>query len=121
PVFSAADVADGATVVSIGSYAENRREVPRETVLEAQLVVVDDREVAFEHAGPIIDALSQGILEEHDVVSLGEILSGRSNGRTNRSEQVYYNSVGIGAQDAAAANVILERAQAAGVGKRVEA
>jgi ornithine cyclodeaminase len=116
PVLDHADLSPGATVISVGSYAAGRCEVPRETVLAAEAVVVDHREAAAEHAGPVVQAVGDGVLDLDDVVELGAVVTGRQQGRRTRDGIVYYNSVGVGVQDAAAATLLVARARECGLG-----
>ncbi|KOU77982.1 ornithine cyclodeaminase [Streptomyces sp. MMG1533] len=104
----------GCTVVSVGSFEPGRREVDAEVVRRAMAlgaVVVDDPETAAGHAGPVVDALGEGLLTRDDLVSLGEVLTGRRTARTTPEGIVYYNSVGLGIQDAAAAWAVVEAAK----------
>lgn len=119
PVFGFSQVKAGSTVLSIGSYAADRREVPPELVAAAEQIVVDHAEIALEHAGPIVSAVQSGDILPSYIVSLSDVVTQKQEGRRTSEGIVYYNSVGIGVQDAAAANVILERARAAGLGQRL--
>jgi ornithine cyclodeaminase/alanine dehydrogenase-like protein (mu-crystallin family) len=119
PVLESAWLRPGATVISIGSFASNRCEVPQDLLTRAGAVVVDDIDTAVEHAGPIVQGLASGLISRDELVSLGEVVAGLRPGRTSPSEIVYYNSVGIGVQDAAAAAAVLEVALAGGQGQRV--
>ncbi|WP_217239187.1 ornithine cyclodeaminase family protein [Streptomyces sp. AC555_RSS877] len=104
----------GCTVVSVGSFEPGRREVDAEVVrraMETGAVVVDDPETAAGHAGPVVDALREGLLTRDDLISLGEVLTGRRTARTGPEDVVYYNSVGLGIQDAAAAWAVVEAAK----------
>ncbi|MEV2194754.1 ornithine cyclodeaminase family protein [Streptomyces phaeochromogenes] len=116
PVVRGEWLAPGCTVVSVGSFEPTRSEVDTEVVRRAAAVVVDDPETAAEHAGPIVDALSSGTLTHADLIPLGEVLTGRREGRTTGRDIVYYNSVGIGVQDAAAAWAVIDAARDQGVG-----
>jgi ornithine cyclodeaminase/alanine dehydrogenase-like protein (mu-crystallin family) len=107
----------GCTVVSVGSFEPTRREVDAEVVRRARdhgAVVVDDPATAAEHAGPVVDALREGLLTPDDLISLGEVLTGRRTARTGPEDVVYYNSVGLGVQDAAAAWAVVEAAKGEG-------
>jgi len=115
PVIEDAWVADGTTVVSIGSFAPDRHEVPQDLVRRAR-IVVDDVASALTDAGPVVRAIEDGTRRATDLVGLGDVLTGRARGRSADDEVVYYNSVGLGIQDAAAAQYILSTARAAGIG-----
>jgi ornithine cyclodeaminase/alanine dehydrogenase-like protein (mu-crystallin family) len=106
-------------VISIGSIAPDRSEVGLGVLAAAGTVVVDHRPAAVDHAGPVIQALAAGLLGEADLVELGEVVAGRHPGRREPDELVFYNSLGLGVQDAAAAWAIVERAGRQGVGTRV--
>lgn len=108
PVVAVEQLATGATVVSVGSFEAHRCEVPVE-LLSAARVVVDDVATAVEHAGPVVRGLASGTLRRAELVSLGEVLVGTAPGRTEDAELVFYNSVGLGVQDAAAAHAVLAK------------
>lgn len=116
PVVRGEWLAPGCTVVSVGSFEPSRSEVDTDVVRRASAVVVDDPETAAEHAGPVVDALRAGTLTRQDLIPLGEVLTGRREGRTTGRDIVYYNSVGIGVQDAAAAWAVIDAAREQGVG-----
>lgn len=109
----------GATVVSIGSFAVNRSEVPPDLLAGASAVVVDDLDTALQHAGPIVKAVEAGLITPDRLTTLGDVVTGKKPGRTQSSDVIYYNSVGIGVQDAAAAAAVLEAARSAGRGQTV--
>lgn len=109
----------GSTVVSVGSFIPDRSEIEQTTMREAHAVIVDDVDTALEHAGPIMQAVDGGILTADDLGTLGEVLTGKHAGRTSDDAIIVYNSVGIGVQDAAAAEAIVERAHETGRGQRV--
>jgi len=119
PLVEADWLAHGATVISIGSIAPDRTEVDLGVVAAAGTVVVDHPPAALEHAGPVIQALAAGVLRETDLVGLGDVVSGRHPGRRAPDDLVFYNSLGLGVQDAAAAWAIVRRAGSLGVGTRV--
>ncbi|MFF4545958.1 ornithine cyclodeaminase family protein [Streptomyces sp. NPDC001435] len=113
PVVRGEWLAPGCTVVSVGSFEPTRREVDTEVVRRAAVVVVDDPATAAGHAGPVVDALREGLLAPGDLVPLGEVLTGRRAARTSSDDIVYYNSVGLGIQDAAAAWAVIRAAKEA--------
>jgi ornithine cyclodeaminase len=119
PLVEAGQLSPGATVISIGSITPDRSEVGLGVLAAAGTVVVDHPPAALEHAGPVIQALAAGLLRERDLVGLGEVAAGRHPGRQGPDDLVFYNSLGLGVQDAAAAWAIVERARQLGVGQRV--
>jgi ornithine cyclodeaminase len=99
-------------VVSVGSFEPDRAEVDAEVIRRAATVVVDDVATAVGHAGPVVTALADGMLAAEDLVPLGAVLAGDRVGRTTASDVVFYNSVGLGVQDAAAAWAVIRAARA---------
>ncbi|WP_328874962.1 ornithine cyclodeaminase family protein [Streptomyces sp. NBC_00287] len=110
PVVRGEWLAPGCTVVSVGSFEPTRREVDAEVVRRSAAVVVDDPETAAHHAGPIVAAR----LAPEDLIPLGGVLTGTHTARTGPGDIVYYNSVGLGIQDAAAAWAVIDAAREAG-------
>jgi len=108
PVVEAEWLADGCTVLSVGSFEPSRSEVGLD-VLRRATVVVDHLPTARAHAGPIVDGLAEGILTESGIEQLGDVLVGTSLGRTGERDIVFYNSTGVGVQDAAAVWTALEQ------------
>lgn len=116
PVLDDTDVLDGATVVSVGSFAADRSELPTALLGRAARVVVDHRKVSSVHAGSVLAAVSAGNLQFDEVLEIGDVLVGNVVARQSDSEVIIYNTVGIGVQDAAAAEAILAAARRAGLG-----
>lgn len=119
PVVNASWLAPGSTVISIGSIEPDRHEVGTDVVAKAARVVVDDPGTAAAHAGPIVEAIHAGTLTHDEVIGLGDVLTGRRKGRLRPDDLIYYNSTGLGVQDAAAAAAVLARARRERVGRRL--
>jgi ornithine cyclodeaminase len=111
PVLDVSWLAEGATVISIGSFAPDRHEVPAELAARADAVVVDDVATSLDDAGPIIAAAASGEHPAERLIPLGEVVAGLRAARRADSDLVYYNSVGLGVQDAAAALAIVTAAR----------
>lgn len=120
PVVLGAWPPPGCTVLSVGSFAPDRAEVDGGVLARAAAIVVDDVPTALDHAGPVVAAVRAGRLSPGDVRPLGPIVAGLAPGRDGAGDIVFYNSVGVGVQDTAAASAIVERARAAGVGRYVD-
>ncbi len=110
PVLDVNWLAEGATVISIGSFAPDRHEVPADLAAQADAVVVDDVAASLEDAGPIIAAVATGNDLAERLIPLGAVVAGLRAARRSDSALVYYNSVGLGVQDAAAALAIVSAA-----------
>jgi ornithine cyclodeaminase/alanine dehydrogenase-like protein (mu-crystallin family) len=120
PVLQADWIEPGTTVLGVGSFAPDRREVGDDLIRRANAIVVDHLDTALAQAGPIVHAVSSGALMPQRIVSLGEVLTGSRPGRTSDSDVIFYNSVGLGIQDAAAAWLVLDRAAGRGLGTQIQ-
>jgi len=120
PVLRADWIEAGTTVLGVGSFAPDRREVGDDLMRRADAVVVDHLDTALAQAGPIVHAVSSGALTAQRIISLGEVLTGSRPGRASDRDIIFYNSVGLGIQDAAAARLVLDRAEARGLGTRIQ-
>src|SRR5712691_664018 len=111
PVLDVDWLADGATVISIGSFAPDRQEVPAELATRAAAVVVDDVPTAMADAGPIMAAAASQQSVAERLIPLGDVVAGLRVARHSDCDLVYYNSVGLGVQDTAAALAIVRAAR----------
>jgi alanine dehydrogenase len=65
-------------------------------------------------------AIEAGVIRaDHIHAELGELVAGDREGRTDDTQLTLYKSVGVAAQDAAAAALVLERARVIGAGTDV--
>lgn len=119
PVFPGRAIDAGTHVTGIGSYRPDMREVDRDLVARAR-VIVDSREAALREAGELVDATGAGVLDPTSVDELGEILSGARPGRRAADEVTFFKAVGNAAQDAAVATRVLEEAEARRLGTLVD-
>ena len=119
-IFEDADVPDGLHINAIGSFKPEDREIPGYTVARAR-VVVDDRESAMEEAGDLLIPMGERLLDQsHIHCALGDLVLGRCEGRSAASEVTFFKSVGLSVQDVVAAQAILVRAEALGLGARID-
>ena len=123
PVVRGAWLDPGTHVTSVGFNPEGR-EVDAEAVARA-LVVVESRAAALAPypagSNDLVWAIRDGVVgEEHIHAEIGELVSGARPGRTSPDQITLYKSVGVAAQDAAAAALALEAARAHGLGTEIE-
>jgi ornithine cyclodeaminase len=114
PVCDGRALSPGAHVTAIGAHTATTRELDETAVRRASKVVVDSREAAGAEAGDLLLAGAPIYAE------LGEIVNGRKPGREGAGEITLFKSVGIAAQDAAAAGAALAEAEARNLGMLVE-
>ena len=115
-------VTDGTHITSVG-YNIAGREVDAETVRRS-LLVVESRAAVL--AAPPAGAndirlpIEAGLITaDHIHAELGEIVAGTQPGRTSAAQVTLYKSVGIAAEDVAAASLALSEARRAGMGLEV--
>ena len=104
----------GAHVNSVGLHPQGR-EID---TLEGMRVAVESRTSAF--APPPAGANELRDTSEAEAVELGELSSGTRTGRASDAQITVYKSVGVAAEDAAAAALVLRRARERGVGRTIE-
>ena len=111
PVVLGSWLPKGCTVVSVGSVEPTHCETGPGVLVRASAVVVDDLAIAPEDRGPVVAALRSGDVEERELVALGEVVVGRATARADEGDIVFYGSVGLGVQEAAAAWAVIHRAR----------
>jgi alanine dehydrogenase len=114
----------GTHITSVGYNVAGSGEIDIDTVADAA-VFVESRAAALAPppagAVELLRAIDEGrISEDHVRAEIGEVVSGTAPGRRSVEEITLYKSVGVAAQDAAAAMLVLEDARRRGVGMEIE-
>ncbi len=116
PVLRYADLRPGVHLNGVGSFQASMQEVDLETVRHA-LVVADSRQSVLAEAGDLVIPIQQGQLDpSHVHAELGEVLNGTRPGRTSPDQVTFFKSCGLAAQDAVAARLVLDQAEARNLG-----
>jgi ornithine cyclodeaminase len=120
PILQGRWVRAGAHVNLVGASSIDTREADDALVVKSSYFV-DYRPSALAQAGELAHAFANnsGHMAAHIRREIGEVLNGAT-GRQSADEITVYKSLGIAAQDLAAAHLIFERAQAQGLGTLVE-
>jgi alanine dehydrogenase len=123
PVVEGAWLEPGMHVTSVGVNGAGR-ELDAEAVARA-LLVVESRAAALAPfpagSNELGWAIRDGaITADHVHAELGELVAGTRPGRTSDAQITLYKSVGVAAQDAAAAAAVLAAARRTGIGTHVE-
>jgi ornithine cyclodeaminase/alanine dehydrogenase len=117
PVVDGSWLRDGVHINAVGANYATKRELDRETIARADVIVVDSREVATQECGDLL--LNAGAVDS--TVELAAVLMGLAQGRTDAGQITLFESHGLAVQDLACARHILERATEEGMGARLPA
>jgi len=106
----------GVHINAVGSSIPTSRELDSQTMVDASLFV-DRRESTLNEAGDFLIPQREGLIgPDHIRAELGEILLGTAAGRTSDDEITLFKSLGIGVEDLAAGELVLQRAEAEDAG-----
>lgn len=75
-------------MISIGSFAADRCEVPQDLLTPGEGPGRRRRGHALEHAGPVVQGIASGLISADQLISLGEVLTGARPGRSTDSDIV---------------------------------
>jgi ornithine cyclodeaminase len=121
PIVRYAWFAPGCHINAVGSSSPGAREIDGAT-FGAAAVFVDRRESTISESGDYLFALKEGSIAGtgHIRAELGEVLACAHPGRSSVGELTLYKSLGLAAQDLAAAELAVASARAAGRGLECE-
>jgi ornithine cyclodeaminase len=117
PLFSGEKLVNGIHISSIGAHSADIRELDSKTIGRASLLVAGLKEACLAEAGDYIIPIKEGIIKEGDIISIGDIITAKKEGRTSDMQITVFKSVGISAQDVATAKLVYDRAIEQGIGK----
>ena len=120
PLFSGDKVVEGTHISSIGAHAPNVRELDSAIIKRASLRVAGLKEACLAEAGDYLIPINEGVINEKDIISIGDIITGKKPGRTSDSEITVFKSVGISAQDVAVGKLVYDRALEKGIGQDID-
>lgn len=105
----------GMHITAIGADLPGKQEFSPACVLKADVVVCDSRKQAF-ISGELQHAVTQGLINAADVIELGELVLGKSFGRTSDKQITFCDLTGLGVQDTAIAAFACSEAGKLGLG-----
>jgi alanine dehydrogenase len=120
PVLQGEWLKPGAHVNAAGSNFLFKREIDRDVVKRASLVVADSREELGLEAGNLLQGLETGAVMFEAVRELGQVISGQVKGRQSPEDITLFASQGLALEDLAAARLVYDRAVEGGVGQEIE-
>ena len=106
-------------MTAVGSDGPDKQELDPDVLARADVIIADSRSQCL-RLGEIHHAVAHGAISEDGITAeLGEVTAGLKPGRQSDDQITVCDLTGVGVQDVAAANVVLERARAAGRGDRL--
>jgi len=120
PIFSGDKVPEGVHISSIGAHAPDARELDTTTIKKASLLVAGLKEACIAEAGDYIIPINEGVISESDIISIGNIITGKISSRSSDTEITVFKSVGISAQDVAVGKLVYDRALKEGIGQDID-
>ena len=116
PVLEGKWLAPGCHVNLVGAAIAGSAEADIDVVTRSRFFV-DYRASAMDQAGELLAALADGVVSEsHIAGEIGEVLAGRVTGRCGDEEITVYKSLGVAAQDLAAAYAAFRNAERKDIG-----
>ncbi len=120
PILSGDALKPGQHINLVGSAIPTTAEVDSEVVRRARFVV-DYRDAAMAAAGELLKAIEAGIVDEnHIAAEIGEIADDKADGRQSDDQITIYKSLGVSAQDLAAAHAVWRMAEAENGGTTID-
>ena len=120
PVLRRDWLAPGTHINAVGACVPQARELDTETMTAAALFT-DSRESATSEAGDYLLAQAEGAIGPgHIRAEIGEVLTGAAPGRAGDAEITVFESLGLAAEDLAAAVLAYRKAAELGAGSWVE-
>lgn len=120
PVVLGEWLAPGSHCNAMGQHAPATREIDTAAVRDAA-VFVDAREQAFAEKGEILLPIAEGaIAREHVQGELGEVIAGRTAGRTFGTQRTVFCSGGTALEYMTLCSMLLAKARDAGIGQHLD-
>jgi len=120
PVLAGAWIAPGAHLNVVGASRPDATEIDTEAVVRARYFV-DCRASTELEAGDWLRAQEAGAVgPDHIAGEIGEVANGAKPGRVSDAEITLFRSLGVAAEDLAAAAYVLAAARARGIGRTAE-
>ncbi len=109
PLLFAEDLRPGTHITAVGSDTPDKQELDAEILSKADVVVADSIAQCLER-GEIHRAIEAGKLSREKLVELGDVISGKSKGRTSEEQVTVADLTGVAVQDIEIAEAVYEAA-----------
>jgi ornithine cyclodeaminase/alanine dehydrogenase-like protein (mu-crystallin family) len=119
PILQGAWIKPGQHINLVGAAVASSAEAD-EVLVQRSRYVVDYRDAALAAAGELLNAIKAGVVtQDHIAAEIGEVLCGDKPARQTEHDITTYKSLGVTAQDLAAAHAVHQAALAQGVGQDI--
>jgi ornithine cyclodeaminase/alanine dehydrogenase-like protein (mu-crystallin family) len=108
PIIKSEWVQPGTHITAVGADDDRKRELELSVLEKADVIVVDSLLVNQKY-GDIAQTLKAGTLQTSSLIELGTLLANPNLGRSSSEQITVAKLVGLGVQDLAAVEVVLER------------
>ena len=120
PVVKGEWLSEGVHINAAGSNSLIRKELDNDTIRKSDIITVDSREQAQLECGDLLIPAERGAVSWETVAELGDIVSGKTPGRTSDTQFTLFESQGLAIQDVATAMKIYELATEQGLGQQID-
>lgn len=111
----------GLHITAMGADAEEKQELHADVLRHADLLACDQKSQCF-RLGELHHGLEEGIiLQDDEIIELGQLSSGRKPGRRSDEEITICDLTGVGVQDTMIALLAYRKATEKGLGEPIEA
>lgn len=107
PLLSGDQIQPGTHITAVGADTPHKQELEAAILQQADLVVADSILQCLER-GEIAHAIEAQVVEQETLVELGQIISGRSPGRTSDDQITVADLTGVAVQDIQIAKAVYE-------------
>jgi len=98
PILHAGDLSPGVHITAVGSDAPYKQEIDAKILKHAHLIVADSISQCLQR-GEIHQAIKSNHISKENILELGNIISGRSEGRTSDDQVSIADLTGVAVQD----------------------
>jgi ornithine cyclodeaminase len=106
----------GSYFSAVGSYQEEEFAV----VQNSDKIIVDGLEHVLHRETPVIALMiSQGMIEEEDILELGGIVCGDAPGRETPEERIFFSPIGMAIEDVCTCQRVYRLAVEKGIGTKL--
>ncbi len=118
PILMDAQVGKGTHIACMGTDTNGKQEV--EATLVARANVFTDEVAQSVSIGECQHAVAEGLIGEGDIAQLGAVINGTHKGRGSDDEITLFDGTGVGLQDLAVADAVVDAAIKAGIAIEVD-